>query len=153
MTNPNSVLAKVPQEQFNSRYADPNNPAARGSLISFVSGGHLVPNPESRGLIGGLFNVAGQAMRGEIQGSGWNRQANGQQNYQYNNGDPQYQNQYSRHYRGRRRRERRNQNKLLKKVSPHPLSPPPPPQLGSKKLYQSHRMRSSTNTTPRMFYI
>lgn len=134
MTNPDSVLAKVPQGKFNSRYANPNNPAARGSLISFVSGGHLVPNPESRGLIGGLFNVAGQAMRGETQGSGWNQQANAQQNYQYNNqqqyGDPQYHNQYSRHYRGRRRRERRNRNgpvggfkKLLKKVSLHYLLP------------------------------
>ncbi|KAI9817824.1 MAG: hypothetical protein M1827_000943 [Pycnora praestabilis] len=73
MTNPDSVLASVPQQRFQSRYADPNNPAARGSLIAFVSGGRLVPNPESRGLVGGITNVVGQAARGERQGSGWDK--------------------------------------------------------------------------------
>lgn len=73
MQNPNSVLANVPQGEFKSRYADPKSHAASGSLIAFVSGGHMVPNPESRGLIGGLLNVAGQAIRGEKQGSGWDR--------------------------------------------------------------------------------
>lgn len=65
------MLSNVPQEKFKSRYADPNSAASSGSLISFVSGGHLVPNPSSRGLVGGLISVAGQAMRGEKQGSGW----------------------------------------------------------------------------------
>jgi len=69
--NPNSVLANVPQEEFTSRYSDPKSPAARGSLISLVSGGKLVPNPQSRGLIGGLVSVTKQAIRGEQQGSGW----------------------------------------------------------------------------------
>ena len=73
MDNPNSVLANVPQGKFNSRYADPKSRAASGSAIAFVTGGHLVPNPESRGLIGGILNVAGQAIRGEKQGSGWDR--------------------------------------------------------------------------------
>jgi hypothetical protein len=73
MQNPDSVLANVPQGEFKSRYADPKSHAASGSLIAFVSGGHLVPNPESRGLVGGLLNVAGQAIRGEKQGSGWDR--------------------------------------------------------------------------------
>ena len=142
MKNPDSVLAKVPQEKFNSRYADPNHPAASGSLISFVSGGHLVPNPESRGLLGGIVSVVGQAVRGERQGSGWDKfkGTNGQgSNQQYN--DLQYANQYSRNYRGRARRGRRNNDnrrdglistpvhvykKLLKKVG-HFLSFPPPP--------------------------
>ena len=109
MNNPNSLLAKVPQEKFKSRYADPNNPAASGSLISFVSGGHLVPNPESRGLVGGIASVVGQAVRGERQGSGWDqvRGASGQgYNQQYD--DPQNGNRYSRHYRGRSRRRDRN---------------------------------------------
>ena len=109
MNNPNSVLAKVPQGKFTSRYADPNNPAASGSLISFVSGGHLVPNPESRGLVGGMVSVVGQAVRGERQGSGWD-QAKGTygqgNNQQYE--DPQNGNRYSRHYRGTSRRRYRN---------------------------------------------
>ena len=73
MTNPDSVLARVPQEKFRSRYADPNNPAASGSLISFVSGGHLIPGPNARGLVGGIVSVVGQAVRGEPQGSEWAR--------------------------------------------------------------------------------
>ena len=109
MKNPDSVLAKVPQEKFSSRYADPNHPAASGSLISFVSGGHLVPNPQSRGLVGGIVSVVGQAVRGERQGSGWDqvKGTNGQSSSQQCN-DPQYANQYSRHYRGRGRRGRHN---------------------------------------------
>ena len=62
--NPDNPLANVPQEKFKSRYADPNNPAASGSLISFVSGGHLVPANESRGLIGGLISAVDQKMKG-----------------------------------------------------------------------------------------
>ncbi|CAD0090650.1 unnamed protein product, partial [Aureobasidium mustum] len=75
MQNPDSVLAQVPQGEFNSRYADPNHAAASGSLISFVSGGKLIPGPNSRGLIGGLASVIGQAARGEKQGSEWERYA------------------------------------------------------------------------------
>lgn len=75
MQNPNSVLAQVPQPEFTSRYADPNHAAASGSLISFVSGGKLIPGPNSRGLIGGLASVVGQAARGERQGSEWERYA------------------------------------------------------------------------------
>lgn len=75
MQNPNSVLAQVPQGEFNSRYADPNHAAASGSLISFVSGGKLIPGPNSRGLIGGLASVIGQAARGEKQGAEWERLA------------------------------------------------------------------------------
>lgn len=71
MENPGSMLAQVPQEEFYSRYADPKNSAASGSLISFVSGGRLIPGPGSRGLVGGLMSVAGQAVRGETQGSEW----------------------------------------------------------------------------------
>lgn len=142
MKNPGSVLANVPQEKFNSRYADPNHPAASGSLISFVSGGHLVPNPESRGLLGGIVSVVGQAVRGERQGSGWDKVkgTNGQGNNQPYN-DLQYANQYSRNYRGMGRRGQRNNDnrrdglistpvnvykKLLKKVG-HFLSFPLPP--------------------------
>jgi len=40
-------------------------------LISFVSGGKLIPGPISRGLIGGIALVVGQAVRGEKQGSEW----------------------------------------------------------------------------------
>lgn len=75
MQNPNSVLAQVPQGEFNSRYADPNHAAASGSLISFVSGGKLIPGPNSKGLIGGLASVIGQAARGEKQGAEWERLA------------------------------------------------------------------------------
>lgn len=88
MKNPDGVLAKVPQEKFSSRYADPNHHAASRSLISFVSGGHLIPNPESRGLVGGIVSVIGQAVRGERQGSGWDRgmETNSQDtNQQYSN--------------------------------------------------------------------
>ncbi|KAH0218860.1 hypothetical protein KCU86_g2496, partial [Aureobasidium melanogenum] len=73
MQHPDSVLAQVPQGEFTSRYADPNHAAASGSLISFVSGGKLIPGPNSRGLIGGLASVIGQAARGEKQGSEWER--------------------------------------------------------------------------------
>jgi len=75
MQNPNSVLAQVPQGEFNSRYADPNHAAASGSLISFVSGGKLIPGPNSKGLIGGLASVISQAARGEKQGAEWDRLA------------------------------------------------------------------------------
>lgn len=75
MQNPNSVLAQVPQGEFTSRYADPNHAAASGSLISFVSGGKLIPGPNSKGLIGGLASVIGQAARGEKQGAEWERLA------------------------------------------------------------------------------
>jgi hypothetical protein len=127
MKNPNSVLANVPQGEFTSRYSDPKSRAASGSLIAFVSGGHLVPNPESRGLVGGILNVAGQAVRGEKQGSGWDRmnaanqynqaaqahyhqyqtqqfQADPNQPYpneQYGYADLPYQNPYSRDYQGK----------------------------------------------------
>ena len=73
MQNPDSVLAQVPQGEFKSRYADPKNHAASGSLISFVSGGKLIPGPNSRGLVGGIVSVVGQAVRGEKQGSEWER--------------------------------------------------------------------------------
>ncbi|KAI4799305.1 hypothetical protein E4T45_11499, partial [Aureobasidium sp. EXF-8846] len=75
MQNPDSVLAQVPQGDFNSRYADPNHAAASGSLISFVSGGKLIPGPNSKGLIGGLASVISQAARGEKQGAEWERLA------------------------------------------------------------------------------
>jgi hypothetical protein len=75
MQNPDSVLAQVPQGEFNSRYADPNHAAASGSLISFVSGGKLIPGPNSKGLIGGLASVISQAARGEKQGAEWERLA------------------------------------------------------------------------------
>jgi hypothetical protein len=71
MKNPGSVLAQVPHGEFKSRYADPKNHAASGSLIAFVSGGKLIPGPNSRGLIGGLASVVGRAVRGEKQGSEW----------------------------------------------------------------------------------
>ncbi|KAF2084457.1 hypothetical protein K490DRAFT_68765 [Saccharata proteae CBS 121410] len=57
--------------QFRSRYADPSIHASNGSLISFLSGGKLVPGPKSRGLVGGLVSVASQAARGEKQGEEW----------------------------------------------------------------------------------
>ncbi|THZ93624.1 hypothetical protein D6C88_02654 [Aureobasidium pullulans] len=78
MQNPDSVLAQVPQGEFSSRYADPNHAAASGSLISFVSGGKLIPGPNSRGLIGGFASVIRQAARGEKQGSEWESYAVGQ---------------------------------------------------------------------------
>ncbi len=124
--NPESALANVPQEKFNSRYADPNHPAASGSLISFVSGGRLVPGPNSRGLVGGIASVVGQAVRGEHQGA---------EREQYKNqtaGGQLYDDPYSRHYRGRSWRRARNDSdirigpistpvsvyqKLMKKVS------------------------------------
>jgi hypothetical protein len=86
MTNPDSLLASVPAEKFASRYADPNSAAASGSLIAFVSGGHLVPNPGSRGLVGGLVSVVGQAVRGERQGSGWDEQTKTKYNKRVYNG-------------------------------------------------------------------
>lgn len=136
MTNPESALAQVPQENFSSRYADPKHPAASGSLISFVSGGKLVPGPNSRGLIGGVASVVGQAVRGEKQGSEWSKNPetglpNSHPHSQYNT--QLYENRYSRHYGGRGRRDRRDQygtkdgivstpvgayKKLLKKVRP-----------------------------------
>jgi hypothetical protein len=109
-TNPDSVLAQVPQEKFNSRYADPNHPAASGSLISFVSGGKLIPNPGSRGLIGGISSVVGQAVRGEAQGSKWPQNSetslpdanpHSQHNTQHDD------DHHSRHHRRRRGREGR----------------------------------------------
>lgn len=48
MKDPDSVLAKVPQKKCDFRYADLNYPAASGSFISFMSGGLLIPNPDSR---------------------------------------------------------------------------------------------------------
>lgn len=87
------MLANVPQANFQSRYADPNHPAASGSLISFVSGGKLVPSPNARGLIGGAASVIGQAVRGERQGSQWENTNTFS--------DSQYRNRYSRAYRGR----------------------------------------------------
>lgn len=139
MKNPNSVLAQVPQERLNSRYADPNHPAASGSLISFVSGGRLIPAPNSRGLIGGITSVVGQAVRGESQGSQWAQDPktglpNSHPHSHYN--AELYENRYSRHYGGRRRCERRRDyggkdglvstpvgvyKKLLKKVRFSPL--------------------------------
>lgn len=80
MASPNTPLAQVPQPEFKSRYADPKNAAASGSLISFVSGGKLVPGPGSRGLIGGVASVIGQAVRGEKQGAEWQRAA---RDYEY----------------------------------------------------------------------
>ena len=47
-------------------------------LISFVSGGKLIPGPNSRGLIGGFASVIRQAARGEKQGSEWESYAVGQ---------------------------------------------------------------------------
>ena len=157
MKNPNSVLAKVPQGNFSSRYADPNNPAASGSLISFVSGGHLVPNPESRGLLGGIVSVVGQAARGERQGSGWDqvKGTNGQGgNQQYD--DTQNGNRYSRHYRGRSRRRYRNGSdrrigpistpiglykRLLKKVDSLPHSSSAIKNLNRKRKLKTQLIR------------
>lgn len=68
MKNPDSVLAKVPQKKCDFRYADLSYPAASGSFISFVSGGLLIPNPDSRGSVGGMISVVGQAGRGKRQG-------------------------------------------------------------------------------------
>ena len=70
---------------------------------------HLVPNPESRGIVGGIVSMVGQAVRGERQGSGWDqvKGTNGQSSCQQCN-DPQYANRYSRHYRGRGTRGRHN---------------------------------------------
>lgn len=73
MKNPGSVLAQVPHGEFKSRYADPKNHAASGSLIAFVSGGKLIHGPNSRGLIGGLVSVNAQTVRGEKQGMEWER--------------------------------------------------------------------------------
>ncbi|KAI4195115.1 MAG: hypothetical protein LQ350_007393 [Teloschistes chrysophthalmus] len=67
--HPNTPLAHGPKGDFTSRYADPNHPASSGSLISFLSGGRLVPGPESRGLIGGMYSVVDQAVRGVPQGT------------------------------------------------------------------------------------
>ncbi|KAL6716600.1 hypothetical protein ACLMJK_006167 [Lecanora helva] len=95
--NPNSTLSNVPQAEFSSRYANPNHAAASGSLISFVSGGHLVPGPNSRGLIGGVASVVSQAIRGERQGAEWDRMRERQR------ADPLY-NPYSPGFMGRGRR-------------------------------------------------
>jgi hypothetical protein len=85
-----------------------------------------VPEPHSRGLIGGIASVVGQAVRGEKQGQAW-------ENVQNNTALQQkYQNQYSKEYRGKRSRRGRNNSdakvgiistpiglvkKVLKKVS------------------------------------
>lgn len=116
-------MAQTPQREFKSRYADPNNPAASGSLISFVSGGHLVPAPDSRGLIGGVVSVIDQAVRGVPQGYG-----KGPEYYERTYG-PDWQSGTS-----ARRRDRRGGDplgtvspigmvkKVLKQVSGFPLS-------------------------------
>jgi hypothetical protein len=39
--NPSSSLAAAPQENFASRYADPNHPANSGSLVDLITGGAL----------------------------------------------------------------------------------------------------------------
>lgn len=69
-----------------------------------MPGGHLRPKPDSRGLMGGMISLVGQAVRGERQGSGWDRgtETNGQYNSQ------QYADPYSCHYKGRPRRGGRN---------------------------------------------
>ncbi len=99
MKNPESLLAQVPQGEFNSRYADPTSRSSSGSVISFVTGGHFVPNPESRGLLGGIINVVGQAVRGEKQGSGWTKEMMTEQ-YKQDHRRGLW-NRYSRHYGGR----------------------------------------------------
>lgn len=62
-----------------------------------------MPNPESRGIVGAVFSVAGQAVRGEKQGSGWERmEAQKQQNIEmYGTATPEYPDRYSRYYGGR----------------------------------------------------
>ena len=90
-----------------------------------MSGGKLVPGPNSRGLIGGVASVIGQAVRGVPQGSEWET-ANPRHGDPYRYGDP-----YSRGYRGRGRRRGRDgprdglistpvgaARKLLKQVGP-----------------------------------
>ncbi|KAG9237465.1 hypothetical protein BJ875DRAFT_438433 [Amylocarpus encephaloides] len=93
--NPNSVLAQTqsPQQEFTSRYSNPKSGAASGSLIAFVSGGKLVPEPHSRGLIGGMVSVTKQAIRGEKQGQAWEKIARNEQ------GQAMY-GRYDREYRG-----------------------------------------------------
>lgn len=108
--NPNSILSNVPQGEFNSRYADPKNHAASGSLISFVSGGRLVPEPHSRGLVGGLVSVAGQAMRGERQGEAWERQD-----------DPRY-DRYSRNNKGKGRMRSRSSSGKISTLVARPIA-------------------------------
>jgi len=100
--NPNSMLSNVPQAKFSSRYADPNNPASSGSLVAFVSGGHLVPAKGSRGLIGGLVSA--------VKEKGKEKEAPGQQvgNQGYGNEE---ENVYSRNYRGRRGRRDRSRSR------------------------------------------
>lgn len=125
------MLANVPQAKFSSRYADPNNPAASGSLIAFVSGGHLVPGPNSRGLIGGLASAVkqksqkGKAVEHYNPNAQGSSQYGGQQGYGY-----EEDNMYSRNYRGRRaRRERRDMRRggPRERIIPSPVG-------GAKKL-------------------
>lgn len=101
--NPDSALANVPQEKFKSRYADPNHPAASGSVIAFVSGGHLIPGPNSTGLITGMASVIGQAIRGERQGSSWEKYREQQRREAQQRSDEQS-NRYSSNYQGRDRK-------------------------------------------------
>ncbi|KAL8658263.1 MAG: hypothetical protein Q9202_007605 [Teloschistes flavicans] len=96
--HPNTPLAQGPKGEFTSRYADPTHPASSGSLIAFATGGRLVPGPESRGLIGGMYSVIDQAVRGVPQGTG-----KGKQYYDQNYGEHHWRNPYSKHYRGRGR--------------------------------------------------
>jgi hypothetical protein len=94
------MLANVPQAKFSSRYADPNSAASSGSLVAFISGGHLVPAPNSRGIIGSLASaVKNKSAKTDQQGS--NDLQSGSQGY-----GTQEDNQYSRNYRGGRRGRR-----------------------------------------------
>ncbi|KAL8737019.1 MAG: hypothetical protein Q9181_002106 [Wetmoreana brouardii] len=94
---PESVLTKVPEEDIGSRYTDHDHPARGGSLIAFATGGRLVPGQESRGLIGDMYSVIDQAVRGMSQGSG-----KGKQYYDQHYGEQDLRNPVSKNYRGRR---------------------------------------------------
>ncbi|KAL9576504.1 MAG: hypothetical protein Q9212_007044 [Teloschistes hypoglaucus] len=100
--HPNTPLAQGPKNEFTSRYADPTHPASSGSLIAFLSGGRLVPGPESRGLISGMYSVVDQAVRGVPQGTG-----KGKEYYDRQYGEEHRRNPYSKHYRGRGQRRGR----------------------------------------------
>lgn len=52
--NPDSKLAHTVNPTFKSRYADPNNPASSGNLISLVTGGLVNPPSLGGGSSGGL---------------------------------------------------------------------------------------------------
>ncbi|KAL8689099.1 MAG: hypothetical protein Q9218_005147 [Villophora microphyllina] len=94
-----SALARGPKGEFSSRYADPNHAASSGSLIAFATGGRLVPGPESRGLIGGMYSVIDQAVRGVPQGTG-----KGKQYFDETYGEHHRRNPYSKYYRGKRQK-------------------------------------------------